>query len=97
MRCCPSGADNIAGLFPGCFVHIRPGMDDEQNHNSGKANRLPAIPVRVRVWTAHSERIVKHQLRGFKAQAVIPFVGAVLFVAPRPMHTVPVFYVTTVL
>jgi hypothetical protein len=45
----PPGADNLASLFSGRRVDIRPSVNDEQNHMSGEADRLPAISVRVRV------------------------------------------------
>jgi len=51
----PPRADDLSGLFSGRRIDIRSGVNDEQNHMSGQANRLPAVPVRVRVRTADSE------------------------------------------
>lgn len=46
MRGCPAGADDAAHLFLGIIVRLRPGVDDEQDHLSGEANRLPPLPRR---------------------------------------------------
>ena len=71
MRRRPSGVDNLAGLFSDCLVHVRPGMDDEQNNVAGKANRLPTIPIRVRVRTAF-DRVGQQPLRCADVRTPVP-------------------------
>ena len=55
------------------------------------AHGLPTFHVWMMVWSAERERIVKNQLSCFKAQAMVAFVGSVLFMVPYPFQDVVLF------
>ena len=97
MRGCLTGADHSAGFLSCRWIGVWPGMDDVQNDMPDRADGLPSVRVRVWVLTSDSQTIVKHQPRGFKAQPVVPFVGAILIVGPNPIHMTGLPSVTTLM
>jgi hypothetical protein len=82
------GADDLASLFPGRNIHIRPGVNDEQNHMSDETTRLPAIPVRVRAYrlTARGSPNTSRTVSKLRPWSRL----LVRFFSLRPIHTVPV-------
>ena len=70
MRRCLAGADKSPCLGL-AYTRLRLGVNDEQHYRSDQANRLPAIPIRVRIEPAKCQGIIEHQPGGFEAQAVV--------------------------
>ncbi len=62
-------------------------MNHENQQSSYHSDGLPAVPIRMFVRLADSHRVIERALRGFKAQAVIALVGAVLRFGPYPFQT----------
>jgi len=62
-----AGADYPAGLFPGCWVRFRPGVDNKQEYRSHHSYRLPAIPVGMEIKPVDCQRVIKHKFRCLKA------------------------------
>jgi hypothetical protein len=62
-------------------------VNDKHQNGRSKAQGLPPVAIGVWVGTAHRKHIIKHEFRGLKAQAVIPFIRSVLFVGPKPNRT----------
>ena len=90
MRGCLAGADNAPGLIPRFRIRFRPSVDNEQEHGSNRAHGLPTISIGMRVWAADGKLIVKNELGSLEAQAVIPLVGSVFLILPRPPHAIPI-------
>ncbi len=89
MRCRFAGADDPARRFLCRGVWLRPSVNDEKRDVSNQAHGLPSVAVWMVVKARHGERVIKNKRCRFKTEAVIPLVGPVLFVAPRPVHAIP--------
>ncbi len=63
-------ADDAADQLAFFRFGLRPGVNHKQQNRANKSDGLPAITVRMQVGLRRMERIVKHQHRGFKRQAV---------------------------
>ena len=85
-----AGADDPAGLLSRRGVRLRPGMDDKQDHRPDQAQGLPPSFTGVRVGPADREGIIEDKPRRFETQAMIPLVGPVLLLLPRPTHASPI-------
>lgn len=88
-----AGADDTADLLA-FFRFFWPRMNDQQQHWPDESDSVPAIAVRVRVWSRCMERIVKHKHRGLERQAVLEAVCRRLIRVPRPAHLPPHVVVT---
>jgi hypothetical protein len=72
-------------------------------HGQRKAPQFPLLPRFASdprpVWikAAHGKMVIKNKFCRFKAQAVIPLVGPVFLLGPRPFHAVSMLHVVTLL
>jgi hypothetical protein len=56
------------------IIDLRRSMDDQDRSGVHPADRLPAIPVPVRILPCQRQRIVKYEFRRLKTDAVITLV-----------------------
>ena len=78
------GADETSLFNTGSGRCCGPGVRHHHGHPLDHADRVPALLVRRRVGSMGHERIVEHELRRLKAQAMLLRVDAVLVFVPCP-------------
>ena len=86
MRRCFPSADDASYFNTGSRFRLGPRMGHNHDRTTDRAYRVPAFFVRVRVGPVCHERVVEHELRRLKAQAMLLRVEAVLVFVPCPAN-----------
>ena len=90
-----TGTDDPPGFLSALRVCLWSRVDNEQHHGPGQTDRLPLIPIRMRVMAADGQGIIKDRPRRLKAQPMITPVEAVFLISPNPKHTAYTVFVAT--
>jgi hypothetical protein len=62
------------------------GSDNEHNQASDQADRLPPVPIGMRIRTAAGERIIEYKMGGLEPEPVFPPIDQILALGPGPTH-----------
>ncbi len=76
-------------------LRFGPCMRHDHDHAADHTDGVPSFFVRTQIRAVRRQRVIEYELRRLEAEAMLPFIDAVLGVVPRPAQWLSFNFITT--